>query len=355
MFVSPEFDIFARKPVHESILETLDVVYKPIASVDQNDLEFLIPADNETYIDPDINLYVRGKLTKFDGTILDEKDFTSVTNNFLHSLFSQCTVSLNGTTITRSTELYNYRSLLETLLTYCNDAATIHLRNAMWIMDAGNMVACDPTSDDASNNKGFVTRWSLTKKSQEIALYRRVHTDFCNVPVYLLPGVRVHIKFTKARTGFYLMNTDAESKTIFQFLDAQLWVKRVRPNPTIPLAHKAVLDKGGVARYNMTSVELKSFTFSSGSQSLSIDNALLGPVPKPILFTMIKNKDILGSIDTNPYFFRHYDLSSFALYVNGRFPAEVSLWTRVTRRKQLWRTEHFLRDRAFITRTRYFR
>ena len=105
----------------------------------------------------------------------------------------------------------------------------------MWIMDAGYMIACDPTPDDESNNKGLATRWSLTKKSKEIELYGRVHTDFCNVPVYLLPGVRVQIKLTKARTGFYLMNKAAESKTIFQFLDAQLWVKRVRPNPTIPL------------------------------------------------------------------------------------------------------------------------
>jgi hypothetical protein len=40
------------------------------------------------YIDPDIKVYVRGKLTKIDGIALDEKDFTSVTNNFLHSLFS---------------------------------------------------------------------------------------------------------------------------------------------------------------------------------------------------------------------------------------------------------------------------
>ena len=79
--------------MQEFILETLDVVYKPIASVDQSDLEFLIPTDNETYIDPDINVYVRGKLTKIDGTALDEKDFTSVTNNFLHSLFSQYSVS----------------------------------------------------------------------------------------------------------------------------------------------------------------------------------------------------------------------------------------------------------------------
>ena len=36
------------------------------------------------------------------------------------------------------------------------------------------------------------------------------------------------------------------------------------------------------------------------------------------LFTMIKNKDFLGSIDTNAYLFRHYDLQNFASYVNGK-------------------------------------
>ena len=131
---------------------------------------------------------------------MDEKDFTSVKNNFLHSLFSQCTLSLNGSTITQATELYNYRSLLQTLLTYGTDAATTHLRNAMWIMEGGNMVACDPSSDDGSKNKGFVTRWSPTKKSHEIEIYGRVNSDFCIVPVCLLPGVRVQIKFTKTKT-----------------------------------------------------------------------------------------------------------------------------------------------------------
>ena len=83
MFVRSEFDIFARKPVQESVPETLGVVYNPIASVDHSDLEFIIPAHNERYIDADIIVYVRGKLTKIDGTAIDEKDFMSVTNNFL--------------------------------------------------------------------------------------------------------------------------------------------------------------------------------------------------------------------------------------------------------------------------------
>ena len=56
------------------------------------------------------------------------------------------------------------------LLTYGNDAATTNLTNAMWILDDGNMAACDPPAAD-STNKGLMTRWRLTKRSQEIELY----------------------------------------------------------------------------------------------------------------------------------------------------------------------------------------
>jgi len=86
-FVTTEFDIFAHKPVKKAILETNAVHYKPIATVDQNDLEFLIPAD-ETYIDLDIKIYVKCKLIGADGKDLDATDYTAGTNNFLHSVFN---------------------------------------------------------------------------------------------------------------------------------------------------------------------------------------------------------------------------------------------------------------------------
>ena len=54
MLVSSEFDFFSSKPVEISVHETVDIVYKPIASLDQSDLEFLIPSYNETNIAPDI-------------------------------------------------------------------------------------------------------------------------------------------------------------------------------------------------------------------------------------------------------------------------------------------------------------
>jgi hypothetical protein len=49
----------------------------------------------------------------------------------------------------------------------------------------------------------------------------------------------------------------------------------------------------------------------------------LGTLPKRLLFTLVKNKDSLGSIDTNPFNFRHHDIRHFALYVNGKqIPSE---------------------------------
>jgi len=160
-----------------------------MASVEQSDLDFLIPADNDTYIDLNIKIYIRGKLTKVDGTNLDKTPFTAVTNNFLHSLFSQSSISLNGVTITQANELYNYRSYFETLLTYGIDAAATHLTNAFWYLDDGDLLPCDPTAADAKN-KVFITRWNRIKQSKELQLYGRLHSDICNVPLYLLPGVR---------------------------------------------------------------------------------------------------------------------------------------------------------------------
>ena len=48
--ISSEFDIFVHKPVQTSVLGTIETAYKPIAPVDQNVLEFLIPADKDNYI-----------------------------------------------------------------------------------------------------------------------------------------------------------------------------------------------------------------------------------------------------------------------------------------------------------------
>ena len=317
--IKSEFDIFAKKPVQSAILGTRVIQYKPIAPVDQDVLEFIIPSDNEHYIDLNISLMIKGKLTKIDGTEFDNTDFTGVINNLLHSLFSQCSITLNGTSVTPSKDLYHYRSYLETLLTYGNDAARTHLTNCFWYVDTGNVLGvADPNAaGDQNTNKGFNNRYNLIKQSKTLELCGKLHADLFNVSTLLIPGVQIQIKLDKSKPDFYLLSDKADAKAVFKFSDATLFVRHVKPNPGIFIAHSRALEKAN-ARYDITKVVLKTFTFSSGSKSLSIDNAVLGTIPKRLLFAMVNNSDFTGSVNSNPFNFHHFKINHFVMYVNGQ-------------------------------------
>jgi len=153
--VGTEFDIFVRKPKQSSTVETNDSIYRPRASVVQTDIEFVIPGDSDRYVDLDLKLFVKGKLQTEDNTDLPETDNTAVVKNLLHSLFSQCTIYLNGTQITQATELYPYRAYIETLVTYGNDAANSHLKMPFWLLDEGNTLSGDCSKPEQTNNGEF--------------------------------------------------------------------------------------------------------------------------------------------------------------------------------------------------------
>jgi hypothetical protein len=320
-----EFDIFARKPLQSAILGNFTTLYKSIAPVDQSVLEFAIPGDNEHYIDLNVHLMVRGKFTKLDGTTVPVDDRNTGVNNLLHSLFSQLNVTLNGVSVTPSEDLYHYRSYLETLLTYGQDASKSHLTNCFWYIDVAL------TGDDDTNggtlkagdsNSGWKKRFEKSKNSKEIVMYGKLHGDIFNISTLMMPGVSIQIKLTKSKEAFYLLGESPDPKVKFQFLDASLYVRKIKPSPNILLAHSKALTKTN-ARYDVTRVDVRSFTFGPGQRTLSIDNAVLGPLPKRLLFAMTGNTNFSGTPDTNPFDFKHYDIEQFAIYMNGQqIPSE---------------------------------
>ena len=167
-------------------------------------------------MDLDLKLFVKGKLQTEDNTDLPETDYTAVINNLLHSLYSQCTIYLNGTQITQATELYPFRAYIETLSTYGNDAASSHLTMPFWLLDEGVMLAGDCSQPEQTSNGGFCARWNSLKESQTVEMCGRLHSDICNVPLFLLNGVKNQIKLTKAKKAFYLLSNRA-TKATFKF------------------------------------------------------------------------------------------------------------------------------------------
>jgi len=91
------------------------IEYHPLTTVsDGTPIEFEISGNGEDYVDfANSMLYVQAKIVKEDGTDLEA---AGPTNLFLHSLFSQVDILLNGTQVTASMNTYPYRAMLETLL-----------------------------------------------------------------------------------------------------------------------------------------------------------------------------------------------------------------------------------------------
>jgi hypothetical protein len=314
-----EFDVFARKPLQSAILSNFTTLYKPIAPVDQSVLEFAIPGDNEHYVDLNIHLMVKEGFTKVDGTTVAPDDRNTGVNNLLHSLFGQLNVTLNGVSITPSEDLYHYRSYLETLLTYGHDAATSHLTNCFWYIDS---VPRGEALKAGDSNSGWKERFEKSKNSKDIVMYGKLHGDIFNISTLMIPGVNIQVKLTKSKESFYLLSESPDPKVKFQFLDATLYVRKIKSSPNILLAHSKALTKTN-ARYDVTRVDVRSFTFGAGQSTLSIDNAVLGPLPKRLLFAMTGNTNFSGTPDTNPFEFKHYDLEYFAIYMNGQqIPSE---------------------------------
>jgi len=265
-------------------------------------LEFVIPGDSYTYIDLDFKIYVHGKMFSSSGKNVDLTDTTAVANILLQSLFSECTFIVNGVRVTQSHEHYNYRAFLETVLTYGTDAAVSRLSNSYWYLDNRDMQPSDPTAEThtSATNDGYIARWSRLNDSRDVQILGRLHTDLCNVPLFLLPRVSLLIKLTKARPNFYMMNKSTDTITTFKFLDDYLLVGRVQPNPIIMPTQEAALERRALTRYNMKTVDLNTFTFSAGTKSRSIDNAVLWPYAKRLLFTMIKNLITMAQCTQTP-------------------------------------------------------
>jgi len=133
----------------------------------------------------------------------------------------------------------------------------------------------------------------------------RLHADICNVPTHIINVVKMEIKLTKAKPAFYLLSNKEDSKAYFKVLQLLLYVKRIRPSAHVLTAHNEILLEGYPVRYNLTRMELKTFTFGAGSQSLSVNNAVLGRLPKRLTITIVKNTAFLGTMSSNPYNFRH--------------------------------------------------
>ena len=128
--------MFSVPPTQLSLEKGRWIDYRPLSSVQNDDaaITFMISGTDE-YLDLSKTiLVVEGTVEASDGTSQVTASQAPV-NNFLHSLFKQIDVYLNGKQVTPAMGTYPYRAYIETLLNYDVSAKKSQLSSALYFKD----------------------------------------------------------------------------------------------------------------------------------------------------------------------------------------------------------------------------
>jgi len=206
-------------------------------------IEFDISGTGEHYIDfGNTMLYVKAKVTALDDMNMPADAAFGPVNLFLHSLFSQVDISLNGTLITASTNTYPYRAMMETLLRYGEDAKSSQLTSALYYKDQpGRMDSVDFV--DNARNSGLAKRRAIARQSPVFDMMGRIHADIFFQERYMLNEVGIKIKLVRSKDAFCLMSALA-CKAQIGLVHASLFVRKVKLMPSVFLAHAKTLERG---------------------------------------------------------------------------------------------------------------
>jgi len=308
-------DLFSVPPTQTAVESGHFIEIYPLSAVSPGaPIEFSISGASEEYLDlSNTFLHVKAKVTKPNGADLDAGTDVAPVNNWMHSLFTQVDIALNDVLISASENTYPYRAYLESTLNFSNEAKTSHLTSVLYYKDtAGHL---DATQGD--DNLGLKVRRELAAQSSSIDMMGRLHTDITHQDKYMLPGVDVKIRLIPSRNLFNLIahNANGQFQSVIQH--CSLFVRKVKLNPAVSLAHEKALEKA-TAKYPIKRVLLKTFSIPTGQMSHVQDNLFLSQTPGRIVVGLVDTVAFNGRLNTNPFNFKTCDLSFFGLYSDGK-------------------------------------
>ena len=344
-----EVDLFRVPPTQQSLERGRWIDYAPLSSLENPNsaITFLIAGTDE-YIDLSKTiLTVTGKITKKDGTSkLDGNDQSNVApvNNFLHSLFRQVDVYLNGKQVTPAMGTYAYRSYIETLLNYDVSAKQSQFSSALYYKDtAGQMdktgalpatktlnyrtaAGAGSSTDssvnyyvDGTGNQGFAKRHQFIKNGNRFVLSGPIFSDIFMTDRLLLNMMDLKVVLNRSSDAFSLMeigNTPPIDPKV-QLTDVVLKVRKVKVDQSVSDGVERML-KQTPALYPIRRVECKILTIPANLPNIRQDNIFSGIIPNSFVVGLVHVDASTGDYGKNPYNFAHFGVTSVSLTANGQ-------------------------------------
>ena len=290
-----------------------------------------------------------GKVTLKDGTSKltgGGQSNVAPVNNFLHSLFRQVDVYLNGKQVTPAMGTYAYRSYIETLLNYDVSAKESQFSSALYYKDtAGEMdsngslpatkvlnyrtAAIPPATEQNASikysspptgNQGFAKRHQFITNGNQFVLSGPIFSDIFMTDRLLLNMMDLKVVLNRSTDDFCLMDKNAKGSEIspkVHLTDVVLKIRKVKVDQAVSDGVERML-KQTPALYPIRRVECKILTIPEQLPNIRQDNIFSGIIPKSFVFGLVHVDAYNGAYDKNPYNFAHFGVTNVSLTANGQ-------------------------------------
>ena len=311
--MSSELDLFKDLPVQMNVEESRFITLNPQNTLMKNaPITFHYSGNADDYLDLTyVVLEVAVRIVDTDGNPMKDEVNVTLVNNPLNALFQQVEVSLNNVIVSIPQPGYPYRTYLETLLNYSEDAMNTRLEAGLWKKDTAGLM------DMWEGNAGMIYRHAHTIGGQIVQLVGCLSNALFRQENLLLNNVSVTVKLTPSSSQFHLFSLVKDLKAHAQIVSAKLHLKTVRPSPTIKLAHQAVLSKSH-AKYHLKDVSFHTLTIPRGSSGMTFNDVFIGQVPRRVVVAMVSDKAYSGHYGSNPFNLNHFNMNSFQMFVSGQ-------------------------------------
>lgn len=309
-------DIFSIPPTQTAVEEGRYEEIYPLATITPSaPLEFSVSGATEFYLDfSNTYLHVQVKIVNGDGSPLPLDSTAAPVNNFLHSLFAQVDMSLNGVLVSNSENTYPYRAYLEHILSFGSESQQRGIgQTSLYYHDTARTLH----QVEGDNNAGLVARRRRAGVSATMDLMSKLHLDMFAQNRYMLNGVDVKLRLVPSKNSFCLTQAGVNADCKYIITHASLFVRRVKLNPAVSLAHAKGLEKT-TAKYPVKRSVVKAFSIPTGSFGVTKDNLFLNQTPTKLVIALCDSQAFTGSYDTNPYDFSNDLLNFIGLTVDGQ-------------------------------------
>ncbi|XP_023214337.1 uncharacterized protein F54H12.2-like [Centruroides sculpturatus] len=252
---------------------------------------------------------------------------------------------------------YPYRAILDALLFNSKEVQETFLTSALFFKDTARQMDSIYPLYENNTNYGLVKRFNISKESRIIDLMGRLHIDLANQPKLLTNHVDLRIKLERSEENFALMadndnyknNQMIPSKPYTPDYTNKIYARNfislfedtgcIHHHKSINISYDEYRDGYTLYCFDLTPdksgsenhigiekalqtaliklpfrrTDVKVFTLTSGIQSTSISNVVIGQLPYRITLGLVSNSAFNGNVKRNPFNFKNYDLNYICL------------------------------------------